>query len=511
MVGELFLEDTFCNTHFVSGRALKLNAVMITFKIRKSYQIVCIDVGNISITVQMTSKKGNKTLIVDMKDFSWNDIRSLLSGNLASDILSKLSSDTRLHLQACINMIVKCKIPAVYANISYDDSLIFYDRDNIKQCTEIDRCFLIDMLKDKVSCEPKHYIVYESIPQKIIDVVICTEDLHFWKHKGVATDFVGFALARNLQERRIVRGASTITMQLVRNLFLSHNRNLIRKLEETVLALLLENYYNIDKQTILELYINVIEFAPDVHGLYDASIFYFGKEYKLLTLIEIITLTYIIPRPKHFYEALLQDSPQLKKNLYNHINKYSYELLEKELITVGEYSTLGVELCFAIDSRVLNFKAFVEADRTYAFDSIKKMNGVHPDLVNIMQDALQTTPILFVITEGVRTTERQEKLYRQGRKVPGTIVTNCDGVKVKSFHQIRVANYGCAVDLYPYIYGQIRIHEVYVPDVCRVIALHIKSIAQKMGIPITWGGDWQINDYSHFELNSTFYSDYKYC
>lgn len=331
--------------------------------------------------------------------------------------------------------------------------------------------------------------------------------MQFWEHKGVDVEFIGFALVTNLSEHRIARGASTITMQLVRNLFLSHDRNLFRKTEETVLALLLENYYKIDKKVILELYINVIELAPEIYGLAKGSLFYFAKEYVELTLIEIITLTYIIPRPKHFYEALLQESTQLKRNLYNHINKYLYVLLYKGLIGVNEYVDFGTELHFAKGCGILNFEEYVEAERSKALDSLKKMNGVHPYLVDIIKDALKTTPILFLITEGVRTVERQKKLYEQGREVSGTIITNCDGIKVKSNHQIKNGPYGYAIDLYPYIYRRMRIHEAYVPDAFRIIAKHIKSIAQKKKVAIVWGGDWSINDYSHFELDTVSYGN----
>lgn len=77
---------------------------------------------------------------------------------------------------------------------------------------------------------------------------------------------LGIALRENIKSGKFIRGASTITMQVARNLFLTHHRNLMRKTEETIITLLLENYYEISKENILEFYLNLIEFAPGIYG-----------------------------------------------------------------------------------------------------------------------------------------------------------------------------------------------------------------------------------------------------
>lgn len=499
LMGEVSLKVINCSMNVISDKPFLLESVTITFKLRKRLMIACVDIKSISCFLQLEAKKNRKELIIDIPDFTWNDIHQLLSENLTSSILQDLYSKDKLHLQIYLKKLENVDIPFVHGDISYD-KLSFYNRQG-KKSSEINKDYLIALLNKRLNKQSGSYITYENIPEDIIHAVICTEDPLFWNHKGIAPDFIGLAIASNLKERKIIRGASTITMQLIRNLFLTHDRNLLRKTEESILALLLENYYKIDKQTILELYMNVIEFAPGIYGLYDASLLYFDKKYTKLTLIEIITLTYIIPRPKHFYEALIQESAQLKRNLYTHIISYSHSLLHKGFITINKYKEMDEEVRFAEKFGTLDFYQFKEMEVQYILNqSLSNLESVHPNLVEIIKEAIQSSSIPFIITEGVQTTERQKKLYAQGRTTSGKIVTNCDGIKNKSNHQLKENGYGHAIDLYPYINSSIRIHEAYVPESLQIIAEHIKMTAQKKNLFIIWGGDWKMKDYPHFEL-----------
>lgn len=130
--------------------------------------------------------------------------------------------------------------------------------------------------------------------------------------------------------------------------------------------------------------------------------------------------------------------------------------------------------------------------------SLGNLEGIHPDLVKVMMEAIKTSPVDFTITDGVRTTPQQQALYAQGRTKPGLIVTNCDGVKSKSSHQPKADGWGYAVDLYPYYNGQVQLNDMVR---LRAIAEHILATAKKMKIKIDWGGSWtRFRDYPHFEL-----------
>lgn len=131
------------------------------------------------------------------------------------------------------------------------------------------------------------------------------------------------------------------------------------------------------------------------------------------------------------------------------------------------------------------------------------LKGVHPALVQLMEAAIVETPVDFTITEGVRTEARQKELYAQGRTVKGSIVTSKNGTTSKSNHQPKADGYGHAVDLYPFVLGKLKVTDPDTGKYLAVIAAHIKTVAERLGVTITWGGDWKTpHDPPHFELKN---------
>jgi hypothetical protein len=125
--------------------------------------------------------------------------------------------------------------------------------------------------------------------------VLTTEDGGFPRHHGFNQSAIRASIVANLKARRFVRGASTITMQLAKNLFLARDKNLSRKLEEVVLTDYLEQTFS--KDELMELYLNVIEFGPAVYGITSASEYYFGRRPAELDLAESLFLSSILPAP----------------------------------------------------------------------------------------------------------------------------------------------------------------------------------------------------------------------
>lgn len=131
--------------------------------------------------------------------------------------------------------------------------------------------------------------------------------------------------------------------------------------------------------------------------------------------------------------------------------------------------------------------------------SLTALNGVYPDLVMVIKEAIKDTPIDFTVTDGVRTTAQQQALYAKGRTAKGSIVTNADGVKNRSNHQVKADGYGYAIDLYPYINSKIDFNDT--GDNLKVIAAHILATAKCLGVKVEWGGNFKsILDRPHFEL-----------
>jgi len=142
------------------------------------------------------------------------------------------------------------------------------------------------------------FIPFDEIPPHVIDAVVAIEDARFWQHPGVDVIGIARAVVANLREGRRAQGASTITQQLVRNLFLTPEKTFARKIQEAIYALLLERHYT--KSEILELYLNEVYFGEGAYGIEEASRSYFGKPASRLTLAEGALLAGLLQAPSRY-------------------------------------------------------------------------------------------------------------------------------------------------------------------------------------------------------------------
>jgi monofunctional biosynthetic peptidoglycan transglycosylase len=132
--------------------------------------------------------------------------------------------------------------------------------------------------------------------------VVAAEDLEFFSHDGFSTSEIRAALRDAWNDREAPRGASTITQQLAKNLWLSPSRNPLRKLKEAVLTRQLERH--LSKRRILEIYLNVVEFGPGVYGAAAAAQRYFGKPAANLEEHEAAQLAAGLPRPASWHPGV---------------------------------------------------------------------------------------------------------------------------------------------------------------------------------------------------------------
>lgn len=348
LVGELESHNLSSNWNVISDKTFIIRHLDIAFKLRNKNKIIFnIEIDNISSLLFFHKTKKNIELYFDLPSITWDDIIEICQEHFYFKYLQSLESSDKITLIAYVKKYLSSQqVPFFNAKIESDNFLLKYKNSN--EVELINNDFLLKALYKKRGNEfQSNYIAFGEIPIQLINAIVCTEDPNFWEHPGIDFFFIGYALGSNIKSNKITRGASTITMQLVRNLFLHHDRTIMRKLEETIITILLENYFKIDKKTIFELYINIIEFAPEIYGIKNVSSFYFNKTPSELTLIENLVLTYIIPRPKHFLEALESGSNQLNQNLRKHINMYSNVMLNKKLITLEDYNNIGQQIVFS--------------------------------------------------------------------------------------------------------------------------------------------------------------------
>ena len=144
------------------------------------------------------------------------------------------------------------------------------------------------------------YSPISQISPYLRNAILTAEDAGFYSHNGFHEEAFRQAIVKNLEEGEFARGGSTISMQLVKNVFLSRKKTVARKVEEAIIVWLIENGDLVSKNRLFEVYLNIIEWGPDVYGAKDASRFYFGKQPSELNLAEAIFLTSIIPSPKRY-------------------------------------------------------------------------------------------------------------------------------------------------------------------------------------------------------------------
>lgn len=126
--------------------------------------------------------------------------------------------------------------------------------------------------------------------------------------------------------------------------------------------------------------------------------------------------------------------------------------------------------------------------------SKKNLEGVHPDMVAVVKEAIRITNQDFTVIWGVRTAEQQNELYQKGRTKPGNIVTYKDGYRKKSNHQAKSDGYGHAVDLVPY--------PIDWNDWTKFELINdaMQEAGRSLGVKVIWGGNWKFRDAAHFEL-----------
>ncbi|MGD9239546.1 MAG: monofunctional biosynthetic peptidoglycan transglycosylase [Desulfobacterales bacterium] len=141
----------------------------------------------------------------------------------------------------------------------------------------------------------KQWIDFEAIPKLLRDTVRVTEDAGFYQHRGIDFAELKEAIKKNWKTGAYARGASTITQQLAKNLYLSTEKSLIRKIKEYLITIRLEK--NLSKDRIFAIYLNVIEWGPGIFGVEAASQYYFHKGVSQLNLEEMVRLVAVIPKP----------------------------------------------------------------------------------------------------------------------------------------------------------------------------------------------------------------------
>ncbi|ARS34222.1 biosynthetic peptidoglycan transglycosylase [Pontibacter actiniarum] len=171
------------------------------------------------------------------------------------------------------------------------------------------------------------------------NAILSAEDAGFYSHNGFHEEAFRQAIIKNLKEGEFARGGSTISMQLVKNVFLTRKKTVARKVEEAIIVWMIENLDLVSKNRLFEVYLNIIEWGPNVYGAKDASRFYFGKQPSELNLAEAIFLTSIIPSPKR-YRSSFDSYGNLRNYKAGYYRMIGGIMRRRGLISQEEYENL---------------------------------------------------------------------------------------------------------------------------------------------------------------------------
>ncbi|NRT16294.1 hypothetical protein HNP99_002658 [Flavobacterium sp. 28A] len=212
-----------------------------------------------------------------------------------------------------------------------------------------------------------NYTPMSAISPYLKKCVLTTEDPSFFSHHGFINEAFKQSIVKNIKTKKFARGASTISMQLIKNVFLTREKTVSRKLEEILLVYILENNRIVSKERMLEVYFNIIEWGPNVYGIGEASKFYFQKKPDQLNFNECLYLARIIPSPKKFMYQF-NDQGKLKEFAAQQERFLTNIMLKRGLLAIDD--TIYKSLPLFISGPARSYLR-IKAQDTVAVDSVK--------------------------------------------------------------------------------------------------------------------------------------------
>ncbi|MBD1876335.1 PBP1A family penicillin-binding protein [Nodosilinea sp. FACHB-131] len=198
-------------------------------------------------------------------------------------------------------------IEATNANLPDPNQALTYQRDGTITMTSADGVIL-----QKLGPATRETITYDAMPQHLVQAFIASEDQRFYEHNGVDYRGIARAVWANVQNRDLVEGASTITQQLARIVFLDQERSFQRKIKEAMMASKLEE--SLTKEQIIERYLNLVYLGSGAYGVADASWVYFGKTIDQLTVAEAAMIAGMAPAPSLYSPTVNVDAARSQRN-----------------------------------------------------------------------------------------------------------------------------------------------------------------------------------------------------
>lgn len=267
---------------------------------------------------------------------------------------------------------------------------------------------LITMLQSP-NGEQRLFVKRSGFPDLLVDTLLATEDRHFYEHDGISLYSIGRAVLANLTAGRTVQGASTLTQQLVKNLFLSSERSYWRKANEAYMALIVDARYSKDR--ILELYMNEVYLGQsgdnEIRGFPLASLYYFGRPVEELSLDQQALLVGMVKGASVYNPWRNPKLALERRNLVLRLLQQQ-QVIDQELYDMLSARPLGVQPRGGVISPQPAFMQMVRQElQAKLGDKVKDLSGVKifTTFDSVAQDAAEKAA-----TEGIPALKKQRKL-----------------------------------------------------------------------------------------------------
>lgn len=245
-----------------------------------------------------------------------------------------------------------------------------------------------------VGPESSEYTPLSEISPYLRNAVMTAEDPTFYKHHGFVEEAIRKSIATDIKEKAFKRGGSTISMQLVKNAFLSMEKTLARKMEEILIVWMIENNNIMSKNRMLEIYFNIIEWGNNIYGIREAARYYFGKSPSELGLGESIYLASIVPSPRKGLYSFLPDGTLRPSRVFY-------------------FNSLG---------RLMSYHGFISRDTTgaYGFYDVRLREGLRSEIApvdsaeaeQILNESPDDSPIIDVPVPAAEPEKKPNLLQR---------------------------------------------------------------------------------------------------
>ncbi|GAB2533389.1 transglycosylase domain-containing protein [Spirosoma aerophilum] len=215
-----------------------------------------------------------------------------------------------------------------------------------------------------VGPENPDYTPINQISPDLRNALLTSEDYNFFTHNGFNEKAFRVSIATNFKEKSFKRGASTISMQLVKNVFLNRNKTLSRKVEEILIVWLIENEHIVPKERMYEVYLNIIEWGKNIYGIGEAARYYFAKTPSELNLGESIFLAFVVPRPKAALSWFVPDGTLQVRNVRGYFKLIGRIMARRGLTTPdsGAYGFYDVRLRQGLRREVAPLDSLFQGD-----------------------------------------------------------------------------------------------------------------------------------------------------